>query len=294
MHTAYYDASGDLQGLRSVGNAVGKPDYKVLYLNYARGWMIIDVASVLPVNAIARLFAQGQVNPDTSSKLQLVKGLRLLRLTKLLRLARGLRIFAKYEEMLGPTLKAVILIGTVMLLFHLLNCIWYNIGTVYWAAGNEESSLEGRRSGWVDHKFGLSDALCGCHNASAIYYDSVERMCVDTSDKVTGLMDVCPDTKNAAPTLTGYYLQSLMTALHNPGLDTSYTNTLPELLMSAGITGIMGFIWGAVAGAWGTIFSANQMASQKFRLKLAEIKEFCRVKGLDYGVTVPKNPLVHC
>lgn len=281
MHTAYYDTSGDLQGLRTVGKDVGKPDYKALYSNYARGWMVIDVSSVLPVTAIARLLAQREINPDTSSKLQLIKGLRLLRLTKLLRLTRGVRIFAKYEETLGPTLKAAVLIGTVMLLFHLLNCIWYSIGTINLDGDN----LEGSPSGWVDHKFGVSDTLCGCHNTSTVYYDHVERMCVDTSESVADLMEVCPDSEDVVPSLTRYYLHSMMTALHEPSIDDSYTNTVPELLISAGITGFLGFIWGAVAGAWGTIFSANQMASQRFRLKLAEIKEFCRVKGLDYGVS---------
>ena len=38
------------------------------------------------------------------------------------------------------------------------------------------------------------------------------------------------------------------------------------------------------AGAWGTIFAANQMASQAYRMKINQVKEFCRLKGLDYGV----------
>jgi hypothetical protein len=260
MHTAFYDSSGDLQGLNAGGGAVGKPDYKLLYSNYLRGWMIIDVASVLPVNAITEQM-QGPVDADTGSKLQLIKGLRLMRLTKLLRLARGIRFFAKYEEVLGPSLKAFMLVMVVVLLFHVLNCVWFSVGMV--------------RSGWVDHKFGLSDThtgVCHCHNRSEVYYDSVERMCVDATDTAAELMKTCSDAEGIVPSLASYYLQSMMTALNNPSLDASYTNTVPELLMSASITGVLGFVWGAVAGAWGTIFSANQMASQNYRMKLAEIK----------------------
>ena len=36
MHTAWYDESGDLQGVKSGGERNGTPDYKGLYLNYVR------------------------------------------------------------------------------------------------------------------------------------------------------------------------------------------------------------------------------------------------------------------
>ena len=32
------------------------------------------------------------------------------------------------------------------------------------------------------------------------------------------------------------------------------------------------------------VFVANQMASQAYRMKVTQIKEFCRIKSLDYGV----------
>ena len=46
----------------------------------------------------------------------------------------------------------------------------------------------------------------------------------------------------------------------------------------------MGFMWGSVAGAMGTIFNANQMATQAYKMKVRELKEFCKLKQLEWGV----------
>jgi nitrogen fixation protein FixH len=56
-----------------------------------------------------------------------------------------------------------------------------------------------------------------------------------------------------------------------------------ELFSAAVITATTGFMWGAVAGAWSSIFQANQLAGQKFNEKMTNLKEFCRIKGLDWG-----------
>lgn len=47
-HTAFYNDSGDLCGIKMSGDAHGKADLKALYMNYSKNWMVIDVASVLP------------------------------------------------------------------------------------------------------------------------------------------------------------------------------------------------------------------------------------------------------
>jgi hypothetical protein len=43
-------------------------------------------------------------------------------------------------------------------------------------------------------------------------------------------------------------------------------------------------VQGAVAGAWGTIFAGNAMAGQSYKMKLRQVKEFCKVKALPWGV----------
>ena len=61
LHTAFYDASGDLQGLHPAGRGRGLwnifacnsgADLKRLYMHYARGWMLIDFISVFPLGTV--------------------------------------------------------------------------------------------------------------------------------------------------------------------------------------------------------------------------------------------------
>ena len=104
FHTAYYDDSGDLRGVKAPGtrskyccqksNQVSTADLSALYLNYPKGWMAIDVASVLPVNFIVSLMGDDN-KADTGGQLKMLKILRLFRLMKLLRLARAMRMFKK-------------------------------------------------------------------------------------------------------------------------------------------------------------------------------------------------------
>jgi hypothetical protein len=76
---------------------------------------------------------------------------------------------------------------------------------------------------------------------------------------------------------------ALFTAIKDTSIVPGYNHSVAELASAALITGVFGFMWGAVAGAWSTIFAANQMAGQAFKMKLAELKEFCRVKNLDWS-----------
>lgn len=77
-------------------NAQGNP-VKVLKLNArhcARGWLAIDIASILPFDTLTAL--SGSTNGPLA-KLKSVRIVRLLRLMKLLRVLRGVRIFARLE-----------------------------------------------------------------------------------------------------------------------------------------------------------------------------------------------------
>ena len=109
LHTAYYNESGDLIGVKTSGRDAGKADLKRMYWNYATGWMAIDVLSVLPVELIIRLYTGGQA--QTGSELKALKTLRLIRLLKLFRLLRGLHMFKKHEDQLGPAVPGILTIG---------------------------------------------------------------------------------------------------------------------------------------------------------------------------------------
>jgi hypothetical protein len=127
FHTAFYDESGDLKGVRDGSEGTPEADVSALYRNYAKGWMPIDVISVAPT--IAELFLPlftgpevGGSNEGESSKTKALKVIRLVRLAKLLRLARALKLFKKYEEHLGPSLNLLIIFGIVSILMHTVCC----------------------------------------------------------------------------------------------------------------------------------------------------------------------------
>lgn len=100
LHTAYYDETGQLQGVTSEGflsDKTAKINRVQLYGRYARGWLFIDVASILPVEFIGRSAGLESVE-DSGTQMRALKTLRLMRLLKLLKLVRGMRLFKKYGE----------------------------------------------------------------------------------------------------------------------------------------------------------------------------------------------------
>ena len=114
---------------------------------------------------------ESHASKDSGDQLKLIKMTRLLRLTKLLRLARGIRIFKKYEEQIGPTLNAAMLVVTVLLLLHVITCVWFALG-----GAREDGSLKlgavSASSGWIEYRFQASERYCGCYDDA--YFDPVE------------------------------------------------------------------------------------------------------------------------
>lgn len=285
FHTAYYDASGDLKGVKTTGADAGKADLKALYLNYCKGWMLIDVASVVPMSWIVR-----NLEPNSSSsagdQLRLAKLLRFVRLLKLFRLVRGARIFKKYADKLGPSVMALLLVCSVILVLHSVTCVWFTLGTARDDIDFLSDVTGGLSSpGWIEQVFKSSDKLCACYSGM-YYYDPLERVCVNRMDANAPMEDICDDTTSVVPSLSAYYFHSAFTVFQDPSVQDAYTNSLAEMAGAAAVTGLMGFLWGAVAGAWGTIFAANQMGSQAYRMRISQVKEFCRMKKeqLDRGV----------
>jgi hypothetical protein len=277
FHTAYYNDSGDLVGVKSSGGGSGKPDYLALYSHYAQGWMIIDVVSVLPFEFIMEQTNTG--DPETGGHLKTLKALRLFRLLKLLRLVRALRIFKKYEDSLGPMLSGIIIIGSVVLLIHYMTCIWYFTGTQ-----EGLSKVEGFAStGWVEFMYQGTASHCSCYSSgnSTLAYDTLERRCFNATDDTAKLREPCSEN---IPSPWDYYSQSMFSAMQNTGIHPDYIMSLAEMMLATVLTSTLGFMWGAVAGAWGAIFAQGQMASQTYKMKLRTVREFCKIKQLDWGV----------
>ena len=69
-------------------------------MKYLKGWLLIDVASILPVGFIGKNVGIESVE-KSGAQLKMLKTLRLVRLLKLLKLVRGMRLYKKYEEEIG-------------------------------------------------------------------------------------------------------------------------------------------------------------------------------------------------
>ena len=113
--------------------------------HYLRGWFLIDLVSILPVNYI-----QLAVN-DSGSDLNSIRMLRFLKLLKLLRLVRVGRILERYESALGVmhatagnVVQIVKLCVMIFWVGHVLCCFWFMVG-------EDETNADGSvTTGWIE------------------------------------------------------------------------------------------------------------------------------------------------
>lgn len=146
--TAYYDSNGVREGR-----------VEFITKRYLRGWFCIDFVSCIPVNYIAMAMESTGDSNDGDSNFRAFKVLRLFRLSKMLRLARIQRIIQRYEELefvqnyagMGGLLFAVIIMA------HILACIWYTIGL-----DDTHFHLGRQAPGWGEHSTSGSNHLTFC------------------------------------------------------------------------------------------------------------------------------------
>ncbi len=70
-------------------------------LRYLRGWFIVDVVSSIPIDYVALIFTEGEVNLSVlkaSRALRAVRFVKLLSLLKLLRISHLLRFLRSWED----------------------------------------------------------------------------------------------------------------------------------------------------------------------------------------------------
>ena len=148
-------------------------------------------------------------------------------------------------DQVGPLLNAIMLVGTVALLLHTITCIWFAVGAVRDEDASTANNLGdiATSAGWIEYEFKGSERYCSCCDDA--YYDPVDRLCVHRNlNDFTEL--VCDTAESETPSFMAYYVQSAFTVFQNPMVADEYTNSLPEMIGAAAVTGVMGFLWGAV------------------------------------------------
>ena len=161
--------------------------HKQIILHYLKTWFVFDLLACLPVQYIA--MAIENQDTDKGSNLNIVKAIRLIRLSKMLRLTRIKRILAKYEDlMLVQQYQGVaVLAFAILFASHFLACFWYLIGTSKqdksyntYKSANGFETLPGDLviEGWVSQEWGnvtnypldLADIPLGARYSSSMYY----------------------------------------------------------------------------------------------------------------------------
>lgn len=119
--TGYYDQNGVREGR-----------LKLIAKRYVAGWFCIDFVSCIPVDYVLAAVASSSkdANGTEAGSLRAFKTLRLVKLSKMLRLAHLQRTLAKYENLEFVQTWAGVggLIFSIVLIAHMLTCVWYTIG----------------------------------------------------------------------------------------------------------------------------------------------------------------------
>jgi hypothetical protein len=121
FRTAYYDTSS--------GHLIINPSK--IARRYIRSWLIVDVLSCMPVVYIDLIVNGTETGSKAGTEVKLFKGLRLLRLAKMLRLARIKKSIERHDDAVGPLMQSFQLIGVLALMCftaHLFACLWYFVG----------------------------------------------------------------------------------------------------------------------------------------------------------------------
>jgi potassium channel len=97
-------------------------DNKQIAIKYLKGSFTIDILSTVPLDYLASLF----LPPAAASRFRLFGSLKLIRVSRLNRIIRGLSL----ERSLKTTLKLLKLMFLLVLYVHCVGCLWYYITVV--------------------------------------------------------------------------------------------------------------------------------------------------------------------
>ena len=207
-------------------------------------------------------------------------------------------------------LSIFMMFGLLTLVLHTITCVWFVIGTM---PGYSLEALADRSVGWL--QFVYSFEHCNCYdNATTfsqafpdrvfdprfelvnppadsrfrlegMYFDPYDERCHVLDEETMNLapQPIC-DPAASTPNIDDYYIKSLFTVIRDPQISDRYRLSAREMMFAISTTIIMGSCWGVLAGTFSTIFASNQLASQTYKMRIKQLKEFCRLKELPHGL----------
>ncbi|DAZ96285.1 TPA: hypothetical protein N0F65_008318 [Lagenidium giganteum] len=113
----------------------GEVSYNMKFIagSYLRGWFVVDFFSTLPYESLARAFGYSDNAPAALMSTKLLRGLKVLRLFKLVRIRKISKAFTNLEDAVNTnqSLLSLIKLGLTMLFAaHIAACIWFAVGSI--------------------------------------------------------------------------------------------------------------------------------------------------------------------
>lgn len=254
FRTPFYDSRGVLE-IRP----------KAIAKEYLKTWFLIDFGTCLPISYVMMII-HGIDSSDEGKSVRALKVLRLLKLAKLLRVTRIIRMLDRYREQLRvfmATFGAFILSFFLMLMAHLIACIWYFIGTEAQVPVGTGPGYDG----WVRRLWGPSIAECEAPNATEHWSadpDYSESMCREPT-QVTRYM-------------TAVYW-ALMT-ISTVGFGDIYPTTDWEKLWAV-VTMLFGaLVFAAITGSLSARFTSEKGTEQVYNTKMDEVRHYLNDNGI--------------
>ena len=178
-------------------------DQKSIFLNYLKGFLIIDIVGSFPVDLVMLPFCTETTGVNTNNLLRapkILKQLRLLRALRLLRVSRFKRMVDRIRDVLNISpgyLRLLQLTFVIFIGLHYDACIFYWIGALYMPDPDLPDEMTWHT--WVSGNDNFADQLTYKKNvpvkdlpADQAYLVAFYWAC--TTVMTVGLGDVTPET----------------------------------------------------------------------------------------------------
>eukprot|EP01044_Picomonas_judraskeda_P001146 COSAG03_NODE_63_length_15223_cov_32.095940_5_plen_939_part_00 len=256
FRTGYYDRHGQLV-----------IDQKKIAVKYLTSWFPIDVVSCLPVMYIEMLIygAEGRARPDLIA----LKTFRLLRMAKLLRLARIKALLARLEnryKALAQCERVVKICFFILLSAHFVACIWYFVGDgENQRLGKNAAGEEVTLSPWVRQLYGNIE----------------EGVCVESGVQIESAE--CDMHSKYSVSIVTKYLDALyysVTTLTTVGYGDLVPSTNDEKVVSIFCELAGSVTFGIIAGSLSAIAMSETLTKRELKSRSTKLDEFMRIKNV--------------
>eukprot|EP01052_Picozoa_sp_SAG31_P001810 SAG31_NODE_61_length_29286_cov_444.645973_3_plen_875_part_00 len=273
FRTAYYDENGIRED---------RPER--IAKNYVKTWFIIDFPSCLPIQYFVHDYTTCNSAGDASvPDNQALKVFRLLKLSKMLRLARLKKLMLKYEQSFtfNQYLGLMVISFSILFLSHLLSCFWHMVGMTQESHCSEgaadytnfpEGCCDPRHPrynvdgaclrGWVHKQFLSQGTWC----EKDTHYTCNLNLSESDGSESDGTESDPFETPIATRFFTSLYF--VFNSLE-PNYDTD-----AEKIVAWFAEIVIAFIYGALAGLMGSVIISMQGGEKDHQMKIRAVREW--------------------